>query len=126
MGYRGFRSTGRQHSFKEGTLLSFYGELRNANLGSFFVHDNYGNMTGMKVCKYGEHFQESMDQPHQPLRRVWFPNPETFFFFLFPFAPENLVYLARRFGRPPASARSFSTLRLNLVFTAKSPPAQGQ
>ena len=94
MGSRGFRSAGKQHSFKEGTLLSFYGELRNANLGSFFVHDIW------KLNGY-----VSMVST---FRRVWInlinlsgeygPAPilKRFFFFLFPFAPENLVYLARR------------------------------
>ena len=42
-------------------------------------------------------------------------NREKCFFSLSPFAPENLVS-RDRFGRPvPASARLFSTFRLNLI-----------
>ena len=44
-------------------------------------------------------------------------------FSLSPFTPENLVS-RDKFGRPrPASASSFSTLRLNLVLTRGIPPA---
>ena len=72
---------------------------------------------------YGQPFQQSMDQPGivaNPARgEMNWENISS----LFEFAPENLVS-RDRFGRPvPRKPRSFSILRLNLVFTHEIPPA---
>ena len=64
---------------------------------------------------YGQSFQQSMNQQGKvanPARGQL--NREDVFFPLSPFAPENLVSLARRlWSSRPASVRPFSTVSLN-------------
>ena len=74
---------------------------------------------------YGQHFQLiSIDQPGMTSNPGRGPLHKKANKLLFPFVPEHLVSRDGRVrpSRPPASACSFSTLRLNLVLTHGVPP----
>ena len=70
---------------------------------------------------YGHHIQQSMDQPGKVANPARGQLNRENNIILSPYVPENLVSRRVQLSRP-ASACSFSILRLNLVLTYGIPP----